>query len=68
LAIVSDFVFAAGHSLNLLETLRLKALRRCLTMAAELLNGNKIGEDETDEAVIKNAETAFALMGTACGA
>ena len=33
-----------------------------------MLNGNKIGEDETGEAVAKNAEIAFALMGTACGA
>jgi hypothetical protein len=32
-----------------------------------LLNGDKIGEDEGGEAVAKNAETVFALMGTACG-
>jgi hypothetical protein len=48
--------------------MRLKALLRCRTMEAQLLNGYKIGEDETPGAVVKNAETAFALMGTACGA
>jgi hypothetical protein len=34
----------------------------------QVLNGNKIGEDATGAAVAQHAETALALMGTACGA
>ena len=33
-----------------------------------MLNGNRPGKFETSELVLKNAESAFALMGTACEA
>ena len=37
-------------------------------MEATVLNGNNPGKVETTEQMLKNAESAFALMGTACEA
>jgi hypothetical protein len=62
------FVFCS-RSLNLLETLcGSKRYSGVGPWRRQLLNGYKIGEDETSEALVKNAETAFALMGSACSA
>ena len=46
----------------------LKALYQRFRMETAVLNGNNPGKVETTEQMLKNAESAFALMGTACEA
>ena len=43
----------------------LKALCHCFGMEAAVLNGNNPGKVETTEQMLKDAESAFALMRTA---
>jgi len=46
----------------------LKALYQRFRMETAVLNGNRPAKIETTEQMLKNAESAFALMGTACEA
>jgi hypothetical protein len=45
-----------------------KTLSRYLAMETAMLDGNKTETVETSELVLRNAESAFALMGTVCNA
>jgi hypothetical protein len=46
----------------------LEALYQRFRMETAVLNGNKPSNVETTEQMLKNAESAFALMDTACEA